>query len=378
MRHLFTCALASFVLWIALEVVSHATASAQLRVETIISARENRVTPEGLAEGYVPGLSDDGTVAFWGSTATYRNAIFVGDGTALWPIDVGSSGLSRPRSIKLNGDALVFVADAPSARGVYVVDRAGGPVMPLHVVSGPGKLPSIAEVALSANGTVAFATVCSDCGRGGGALYMGARFGPMTELQRGAPGGFLYNSQYLDLNDRGQVALQSEYLPAYRRAIFVVSSQGQPLEATETVAEGLSSSSQPRPVINNVGEVAYVLDRSQIWLGTPTRFGTAKATRLLVDTSGPYASIERADIDDQGTVVFEATLDDGRRGIFVGPDPVAHKVVVDGDTVGGLVIGRVQAMGQLNNQHQLALCATVQPGDDTRVLRLTGLPSGPR
>jgi len=246
-------------------------------------------------------------------------------------------------------------------------------------VSGAGKLPGLHEVALTANGTVALATVCSDCGRGGGGLFRGARFGPLSELQHGLPGGaFLYNSQYLDLNDRGQVALQAEYLPTYRRAIFVVSRAGQTLATIDTAVEALPASSQPRPALNNRGDVAYVLDKSQVWLSTPTRFGTPKTARLVADTSGPYASIERADLDDHGNVVFEATLDDGRHGIFAGPDPVAHKVLVDGDSVSGLVIAHVQAMGQLNNQQQLALYASVQPNDDRRVLRLTGLPIAQR
>ena len=207
------------------------------------------------------------------------NSIFVGDGQAVYPINVSTSGLSRPRSIKLNGDALVFIADAPNARGVYVVHRAGGPITPLHVLSGAGKLPSFGDVGLSANGTVAFATVCSDCGRGGGSVFSGSRFGTIGELQRGAQGGtggFLYNSQYLDLNDRGQVAVQAEYLPDYRRAIFVLQRPGDPIGNVDTAVEGLPIGSQPRPALNNRGEVAYVLDRSQVILATASRFGPPK------------------------------------------------------------------------------------------------------
>lgn len=364
---------------LALISILTARADAQVRVDTIASERESRITPQGLAEGAIPGLADDGTVAFWGSTASSPNSIFVGDGTAVWPIDVGASGLSRPRSIKLNGDALVFVADAPSARGVYAVDRAGGPIAPVHVAGGPGKLPALYEVALSTSGTLAFATVCSDCGRGGGAVFVGSRFGALTELQRGAQGGgFLYNSQYLDLNDRGQVAVQAEYLPDYKRAIFVLQRPGDPLASVDTAVDGLPTGSQPRPAINNRGEVAYVLDRAQVILATPTRFGTPKSARPLADTSGPYASFGRVDLDDHGTVVFEATLDDGRKGIFAGPDPSAHKVLIEGESLGGLPIVTLHAMGQLNNQRQLAVVASVQAATDTRVLRITGLPSVPR
>ncbi|MET0342267.1 MAG: hypothetical protein ABW252_14780 [Polyangiales bacterium] len=374
-------ALASGAFALVASVASLAShADAQVRVDTIASERESRIAPQGLAEGATPGLADDGTVAFWGSTANSPNSIFVGDGTAVWPIDVGASGLSRPRSIKLNGDALVFVADAPSARGVYAVDRAGGPIAPVHVIGGPGKLPAINDVALSTNGTLAFATVCSDCGRGGGAVLTGTRFGALTELQRGTAGGgaFLYNSQYVDINDRGQVAVQAEYLPEYKRAIFVLQRAGDPIANVDTAVDGLGSGSQPRPALNNRGEVAYVLDRTQVIIATPSRFGTPKAARIIADASGPYASFGRVDLDDRGNVVFEATLDDGRKGIFSGPDAAAHKVALEGEPVGGLPIVTLHAMGQLNNQSQLALVAAVQAATDTRVLRITGLPATPR
>ena len=367
--------LLGFVLGVS--VSASATAHAQAFVDTIASEREMRLTIQGLNEGNVPSISNDGTVAFAGTTPLSASAIIVGDADALWPIDMVSRGLSRPRSIKVNDDALVFIADAPSARGVYTVKRTGGSVTPVHVEGGAGKLPTMSDVALAHNSTVAFATVCSDCMRGGGGVFIGPLLGAMRELQHGAPAGFLYNSQYLDLNEAGQVALQAEYLPDYKRGIFVLSRPGEPVASVGTVAEGLASASQPRPAINDRNQIAYVLDRNQVIVGTPTPYGTAKSTRVFADTSGPYASFERADIDNEGNVVFEATLDDGRKGIFVGPDPNAHKVVVDGDDMMGTVITRVLAMGQINNQRQVALFATVAPGD-SRVLRISEFPASPR
>lgn len=357
-------------------------ASAQLRVDSIASEGLNQIKPQGLSEGYGPGLSEDGTVGFWGSTPPHTNqsVIYVGDPAGLWSIDTRASGLSRPRSIKLNGDSLVFIADGAQSRGAYVVDRAGGKIVALNEQRAPGKLPPYFEIALSREGTIAYATICSDCDRAGGGLFVGSRFGTFTRLQKGTIDGgpFLYNTQWLDVNDRGQVAVQAEYMPAYRRGLFAFERPDEALAVAQAVAENLPVSSQPRPAINNQGEIAYILDQTQIWIGKPSVVGGEKQARVFLDTSGPYAAFERVDLDDHGTIVFQAKLDDGRTGIFVGPDPEAHKVLVTGQRIDGRTIGAVHIMGEVNQQRQLAVIASVEPQPDMHVLRVSNLPATPR
>ena len=285
MRHSSTRrprALAGYVL--AMSMTSFAltsTASAQVLVDSISSESLNQITTRGVDEGYGPALADDGTVAFWATTPPHRNqsVIYVGDRRGLWSIDTTPSGLSRPRSVKVNRTNVVFIADSAQGRGVYFAERSGAGLVPLHEERLPGKLPPFFEVWLSSEGTIAYSTVCSDCDRGGGGLFVGSQWaGGYTELQRGTAGGgaFLYNTQYLDVNDAGQVAVQSEYLPGYKRGVFVLERAGTALADTPTAADELQVGSQPRPAINNQGEVAYILDKSQIWIGKPTPFGTPK------------------------------------------------------------------------------------------------------
>ena len=245
----------------------------------------------------------------------------------------------------------------------------------------PGKLPPFFEVGLSTDGLIAYSTVCSDCNRGGGGLFVGSYWsGSYTELQHGVVGGgaFLYNTQYLDVNDNGQVAVQSEYLPGYKRGVFVLEHAGEPLAQTATAVDELQVGSQPRPAINNQGEVAYILDKAQIWVGKPTPFGTPKEAQLFLDTSGPYASFERVDIDNHGRVAFQARLDDGRVGVFVGPDPEAHKVIATGDQLDRFTIGAIHIMGGLNQSHQVAVVAGVEPMPDMHVMVLSNIPASPR
>lgn len=379
-----TRALAGYVL--AMSMTSFAltsTASAQVLIDSIASESLNQITPRGVDEGYGPALADDGTTAFWATTPPHRNQsmIYVGDNRGLWSIDTTSRGLTRPRSVKVNRTHVVFIAESPQGRGVYFAERSGAGLVPLHEERLPGKLPPFFEVGMSSEGTIAYSTVCSDCDRAGGALYVGSQWaGGYTELQRGVVGGgaFLYNTQYLDVNDHGQVAVQSEYLPSYKRGVFVLERAGESLAQTPTAVDELQVGSQPRPAINNRGEVAYILDKTQIWISTPTPFGTPKQAQLFLDTSGPYASFERVDIDNHGRVAFQARLDDGRVGVFVGPDPEAHKVIATGDQLDRFKIGAVFIMGGLNQAHQVAVVAGVEPMPDMHVMVLSNLPRSPR
>jgi hypothetical protein len=81
----------------------------------------------------------------------------------------------------------------------------------------------------------------------------------------------------------------------------------------------------------------------------------------IVDTSGAFNAILNASITRNGTIVFQADLDNGATGIFVGPDPVEDKVVAEGDplfgsTIANLNIGDegVNDLGQVAFWYRLA------------------------
>jgi hypothetical protein len=61
-------------------------------------------------------------------------------------------------------------------------------------------------------------------------------------------------------------------------------------------------------------------------------------------------------INDRLDVVFEGVLDNGLRGIFAGPDPIADKVIADGDSLFGSTVRQVEFLGDggMNNRGDVA------------------------
>ena len=54
--------------------------------------------------------------------------------------------------------------------------------------------------------------------------------------------------------------------------------------------------------------------------------GPDPAQDTVIDASGPFATLNGVDINNDGLIVFSATLDDGHSGIFTGPDPATDTV----------------------------------------------------
>jgi hypothetical protein len=76
----------------------------------------------------------------------------------------------------------------------------------------------------------------------------------------------------------------------------------------------------------------------------------------IADTSGPFRSFGGfTQLNDLGTVAFDAFLDDGRFGIFTGPDPGLDAVIRDGDPLFGSTMNALGVIGSpfLNNAGQL-------------------------
>jgi len=352
-----------------------------------------------------PALADDGTVVFAGSDAydVYEGQVlFSGDGGPLSARDASSYGLSNLKSLRVNDlGQIVFVADRSSGgstyRGAYATSTMGSAFSTLYQGLYPGAWPSdyvSSNIALSPNGTVAFASIVN----GSGAIYRGPVAGPISALRMGS--GVFYNLRDLDVNDAGSVAVQMEYTDptaGLSRGILLFDTPGQTLWDIDTAIERLSVGSQPLPSINQSGQVAFVLSFNAtllffdppgvaspkpavtmnltpgIYISTPTPWGEPSELVQIVGTAGPYASFGRVELNDSGQVAFEATLDAGGGGIFTGPDPVAHKVVSPGDIVGPALFSWLK-MGELNNAGELSLLTSDWYSTDRQVWRVGNLP----
>ena len=87
---------------------------------------------------------------------------------------------------------------------------------------------------------------------------------------------------------------------------------------------------------------------------------------LRSDADGLYRTMGNTSFNKKGTVAFWALLDNGIRGIFTGPDPVADKVIATGDLLFGLPVTDVnfpQGIG-LNNRGQVAFIAELNDGTE--------------
>jgi len=233
---------------------------------------------------------------------------------------------------------------------------------------------------------------------GSGAIYRGPVAGPVTPLRSGS--GTFFNMRDLDVNDAGSVAVQMEYndpTNGLSRGILLFDAPGQTLWDIDTAIERLSVATQPTPSMNAGGQVAFALNSpvtlkffdppgvytpvpaetitlaAGIYVSTPTPWGEPTQVVQLANTSGPYASFGKVEINDSGLVAFEANLDTGGYGIFTGPDAVAHKVVATGDVVGPALFSWLK-LGELNSAGELSLLTSDWHSTDRQVWRIGNLP----
>ena len=137
------------------------------------------------------------------------------------------------------------------------------------------------------------------------------------------------------------------------RTIAVASSNDQDVEA-----DG----------IDNNGDVLWseslTNGNENLWLTSPTGMST-----LIANTTGAYDRFSdpysfAATLSPSGQLAFIATLKNGNVGIFTGPDPVADKVIEEGDPLFGGTVGSVISFSPqgLNDNGSLAFLANTQNG----------------
>jgi probable HAF family extracellular repeat protein len=122
------------------------------------------------------------------------------------------------------------------------------------------------------------------------------------------------------------------------------------------------------PYLNDKGEIAFKAYEDNT--GEPGIFvvnqdGTGLRTVARAGGSGgagPYSMFDSPVINDLGTVVFRGYLDTGGRGIFAGPDPIADKVIQDGDPLFGSTASSVICLRGLNNRNEIVFYFSLADG----------------
>ena len=97
---------------------------------------------------------------------------------------------------------------------------------------------------------------------------------------------------------------------------------------------------------------------------------------MVVDTRGEFAFFDfrPPSLNNSGDVAFQATLDDGTDGIFVGSDPIADRVISTGDTLDGSPVQDLTFCEEgLSDSGELAFVATLE-SSRVAVFRATPVP----
>ncbi|MGI8910491.1 MAG: DUF7453 family protein [Rubrobacteraceae bacterium] len=140
-----------------------------------------------------------------------------------------------------------------------------------------------------------------------------------------------------------------------------------------------------KPVLNDSGTAAFYrsfFDEANQEFVEEIVTGNGGPLTTVADTRGDFGSFgfRPPSLDNDGDVAFLATLDDSQTtGIFVGPDSVEDRVVAKGDTLdGATVTGLTFCEEVLNDSGQLAFTAFFENPDTLEsraaIFRATPLP----
>ncbi len=362
-----------------------------------------------------PSIAENGTVVFAANTlppAGSTPVFFTGDGVnPLQTADYTTAGYTNPAVVKIDSAGnLAYVGTRTAAphdfRGVYRTTTTGSSystVFEVEQVFGPPPVPSPqSRLKMSGNGTIAFSNIQD----GDGDLYTAAQGAPAQVLRAGS--GTFFNNQQFDVNDSGAVAIQMEYTDpnnGLSRGILIFDTPGEGLDGIETAVERTGVGVQPKLAMNNLGEVAFILDSNitiqyfdpplpgggalagtqsltpGVYMSTPSAFGTPFSFTKIADTSGSFESFSEIRLNDNGTIVLQASVEvspgNFETGIYTGGDPIADELVRTGKTIninGSDNFFSIVRLGDLNHQDQLTFQTSDFNTTDQIVWRVNNVP----
>src|SRR5215203_1272411 len=182
------------------------------------------------------------------------------------------------------------------------------------------------------------------------------------------------------INNSGDIAFVESIDGA--RGIFV----GQEGEFTQ-IAAADPTVGLGEPILNNAGTVVFqrsFFDEStQQFVEEIVKIDADGTSTVLADTTGEFSSFgfRPPSLNDAGDVAFLANLDgSSTSGIFVGPDPIADRVISTGDTLDGSTVQNITFCEEgLSDSGELAFVAQLDAPDTpegfrTAVFRATPTP----
>lgn len=354
---------------------------AQLATDFTVVAETGDPAYAGHGFGTYPSINDDGTVAFLiEQSGTYRAEA----GKA--PVLVGGGVTGDPFINRLGEIGSRQYVDIDHTTELYKATSAGT-IVPL--VRNDTDFRSFGTpLHLSSNGTAVFWArknpytpthwgIFAATGSGAPTVVVD-NLGPFAVFGNGptvnAAGTVAFSGSKDVVNNVSEIGLYVGSVGGNGGASTVLTAAGSPLYNFD-----------PNPYINDRGEIAFRAYEDRT--GEPGIFvvrqdGTGLRTVARaggIGGSGPYSMFDSPIINELGTVVFRASLDTGVRGIYAGPDPIAHKVVEEGDPMFGSTVTIVSFLRGLNNRNDVVFyfeLADGRSGIAKARLRLPSTPGG--
>jgi hypothetical protein len=269
-------------------------------------------------------------------------AVLVGDGRTLQKVAETSAGSFGEARINNRGD-VVFRGDFLQGSGILISSQGR--------LSTLIEIPVIGEPAINTRGTVVFSVF----------LDTGAR--PIVALDHGVlttvadrPADFLSFALVYDINERGQVLFLGDPSSPSRAVLTVKDGHRKWVAADASGAFEIFTGA----AINELGTVAFsVFSGAQgqgVYVSDPRN-----GIRPVATSDGPFDLFLLGGLSLSGKPVFMATLDTGGSGVFVGPDPVADRVIGSGDILDGATVSRASAL-DVNSFGQILLAVSFEHG----------------
>ncbi len=393
---------------LALAVIGSSLTSARARAQLTYTeiAREWQ-GGLGWIDGDVPtALAENGLVAFAAHDTAGTVGVYHGDGGPLTGFDLAPSGIMELYEVDLDSDAHIAL------RGQTGPATFEGPLEAILTTDGVGEEFEVVHegrrfalnpdpvaprsLDMDEGGVFAFSSIRD----GHGALMRGTIGGPLEVLRTGS--GTFYNTQGADVNSAGTMVVQMEHMdPAYnqlRRGILLFDTPEQGITEIETALERVGIGVQPNVAISENGTVAFSLNVNVtvrhydppfdasgppisevtlapgVYVATPAPMGEPSTYTQIANASGGYASFGRVQINDAGTVVFQATRDNGENGIYSGPSPDLDKIVQTGEfLIGAAPFVSYIVMGELNEAGELSMLTSDWYSVDYQIWRVGGI-----
>lgn len=164
--------------------------------------------------------------------------------------------------------------------------------------------------------------------------------------------------EVVSINNSGQVAFTAANSLLQT---LVVSSDGSNTEYIVTT--GGTYKSLYTPSINDHGMVVFRAELTEGGSGIYVGGGGGQIS-TIANTEGQFAAFEFPVINNGGDVAFGAIVDGGGLyGIFTGGDPVADKVIQQGDPLFGSTLSDLRFYRSLNNHGQIAFRYVLANGE---------------